>query len=601
MKTAETKGFAGPLRVIAVFIVAAGTLRYAQDFFLPLVLAGLLSFLLSPLVRRLERWHLGRVGAVLTTALMAFVLIGGLTYLITNQFLDLAGSLPKYRDNLISRVSALKLRGDSLLGRAGRTLTEVTEAMAKPEQTPVAAAPAEPTATATPMPVKIARTDDNPIRTLMDLIAPIVGPLGNTVMVIVIVIFMLLAGSDLRDRLIHLLGRSRLRITTQALDEAAMRISRYLRAQLLVNASFGLAVAVGLHFIGVQNAVFWGLLGMVLRFLPYIGAWIAAAFPLALSIAMFESWRQPLLTLGLFVSVEIIVANVIEPWLYGASTEISSLAVVVSAVFWTWLWGGVGLVLATPMTVCLAVAGKYLPDLAFLDMLMGDKPSIAASDRLYQRLLALNSEEAGDIIEQYAAEKTAPAAFDEVVIPALRGIESDFRAGEISEDARAEACRIVREVISELAPTLTLPATETAPILLLPAYHEADELAAHMLAQVLAASGIATTVLSSKILASEEVAQAVALAPRIVCISAIPPASGIAARALCKRLRAQLPAARIVVGLWKADDAGFSSRKERLEKVGADAAYPDLRRCATDIAEFAACTPPLESTVPVAK
>lgn len=457
------------------------------------------------------------------------------------------------------------------------------------------AEPSEPPAASAPVPVKITRTEDNPIRTLTDLLTPIVGPLGNTVMVIVIVIFMLLAGSDLRDRLIHLLGRSRLRVTTQALDEAAMRISRYLRAQLLVNASFGLAVAVGLHFIGVQNAVFWGLLGMVLRFLPYIGAWIAAAFPLALSIAMFESWRQPLLTLGLFVSVEIIVSNVIEPWLYGASTEISSLAVVVSAVFWTWLWGGVGLVLATPMTVCLAVAGKYLPDLAFLDMLMGDKPSIAACDRLYQRLLALNNEEAGDIIEQYAAEKSTPAAFDEVVIPALRSIESDFRSGEISEDARAEACQIVREIIVELAPAAPPAASAAAPILLLPAYHEADELAALMLAQVLAESGIATTVLSATLLASEEVAQAVALAPRIVCISSIPPASGIAARALCKRLRSQLPTARILVGLWKAEDAGFATRRERLAKVGADATHPDLRRCATDIAEFAACAPPLDS------
>ncbi len=599
MKSTEPKGFAGPLRVIAVFIIAAATLRYAQDFFLPLVLAGLLSFLLSPLVRRLERWCFGRVGAVLATALMAFVLIGGLTYLVTNQFLDLAGSLPKYRDNLIARVSALKLRGDSLLGRASRTLSEVSEAMSKSEQTPVAE-PVTTPANSAPMPVKITRADDNPIRTLMDLLTPIVGPLGNTVMVIVIVIFMLLAGSDLRDRLIHLLGRSRLRVTTQALDEAAMRIGRYLRAQLLVNASFGIAIAIGLHFIGVQNAVFWGLLGMVLRFLPYIGAWIAAAFPLALSIAMFQSWSQPLLTLGLFVAAEIIVANVIEPWLYGTSTEISSLAVVVSAVFWTWLWGGVGLVLATPMTVCLAVAGKYLPDLAFLDMLMGDKPSIAPSDRLYQRLLALNNEEAGDIVEQYATEKSASAAFDEVVIPALRVIESDFRSGELSEDARSEACQIVREIIAELAPSQTPAASEGAPILLLPAYHEADELAALMLSQVLAESGVATTVLSSTLLASEEVAQAVALAPRIVCISSIPPASSIAARALCKRLRSQLPGTRIIVGVWKTEDAAFAVRRERLGKVGADATYPDLRRCATDIAEFAACTPSPDAVAQVA-
>ncbi|MEO6788684.1 MAG: AI-2E family transporter [Chthoniobacteraceae bacterium] len=598
MNTAEPKGFAGPIRVAAVFIVAAGTLRYAQDFFLPLVLAGLLSFLLSPLVRRLEHWRLGRVGAVLVTAVAAFVLIGGLTYLVTNQFLDLAGSLPKYRDNLIARVSALKLRGESLLGRAGRTISEVTEAISKPDNAPSATEPAAPPAVAKPVPVEIARTSENPIQTLRGFLSSIAGPLGNTLVVIVIVIFMLLAGSDLRDRLIHLLGRSRLRVTTQALDEAAQRISRYLRAQLLVNACFGLAISIGLYFIGIQNAMFWGLLGMVLRFLPYIGAWIAAVFPLALSIATSASWTQPLFTLGLFVAVELIVANVVEPWLYGASTEISSLAVVVSAVFWTWLWGGVGLVLATPMTVCLAVAGKYLPDLAFLDLLMGDKPSIAPSDRLYQRLLALNGEEAGDIVEQHASEHSAIAAFDEVLIPALRSIEADFRGGVLSEVARADACQIVREIIGDLTPSPpeatapAEPAGATAPIVLLPAYHEVDELAALMLAHVLATSGIVTTVLSSKLLASEEIAQAVALAPRIVCISSIPPVSSIAARALCKRLRSQLPAARILVGLWKPDDGNFALRRERFGKAGADSAYPDLRRCAADIAEFAACSPP---------
>ena len=224
------------------------------------------------------------------------------------------------------------------------------------------------------------------------VLSPVIGPLGHTCVVIVIVIFMLLAGDDLRDRLIHLVGRGRLRVTTQALDDAGHRISRYLRAQLLVNASFGLAIGIGLFFIGIPNAVFWGLLGMVLRFLPYIGPWLAALLPLALSLAVFESWTQPLLTIGLFAVCELVSNNVIEPWLYGTSTEISPLAVIVSALFWTWLWGGVGLVLATPLTVCLAVAGKYLPDLAFLDLLMGDKPSIAPGDRLYQRLLALNED-----------------------------------------------------------------------------------------------------------------------------------------------------------------------------------------------------------------
>ena len=587
MNLAERKSFAGPLLVLALFVSTAATLRFAQDFFLPLVLAGLLSFLLSPLVRRLERWRLGRVGAVLVTAALAFVLIGGLTYLVTSQFLDLAGSLPKYRGNLIARVSALKTHENNPLRRAVQTIGEVTAALNKPEDTAPAAADKT-----RPVRVEVVGTADGSIQMLMGVLWPVVGPLASALVVIVIVIFMLIAGVDLRDRLIHLVGRGRLRVTTQALDEVAQRISRYLRAQLLVNASFGLAIGAGVYFIGIPNAVFWGLLGMVLRFLPYIGPWLAAVFPIALSIAIFETWTPPLLTVGLFVVVELVVANVVEPWLYGATTEISPLAVVVSALFWTWLWGGVGLVLATPLTVCLAVAGKYLPDLAFLDLLMGDKPSIAPGDRLYQRLLALNEEEASEIIERHAREQSALSAFDEAVLPALRNIEADFRAGVLSDVARADACQIVRQIVAELAEPRAETDAATAPVLCIPASHEGDELAALMLAQVLAQSGVAAIVLSSKLLAAESIEQAAALAPSIVCISSVPPVSTIAARALCKRLRAQLPSARILVGLWQPDDAEFSTRRERLGKAGADETYPDLRRAAAGIAEFAACTPP---------
>jgi len=589
MNLADRKSFTGPLLVLALFVATAATLRYAQDFFLPLVLAGLLSILLSPLVRRLEHWHLGRIGAVLVTTTLAFVLIGGLTYLVTSQFLDLAGSMPKYRSNLIARVAALKTNENNPLRLAVQTIGEVTAALNKAEET----APS-PTAAEQPRPVRVevVGTADSSIHMLIGVLWPVFGPLADTCVVIVIVIFMLLAGDDLRDRLIHLMGRGRLRVTTQALDDAGHRIGRYLLAQLVVNATFGLAIGIGLYFIGIPNAVFWGLLSMMLRFLPYIGPWLAAGLPLALSLAVFESWTQPLLTIGLFAVCELVSNNVVEPWLYGTSTEISPLAVIVSALFWTWLWGGVGLVLATPLTVCLAVAGKYLPDLAFLDLLMGDKPSIAPGDRLYQRLLALNEEEVSDIIEQHTREQTALAAFDDAVLPALRSMEADFRAGVLTESARAEACQILRQIIADLAPPFTAPDATATSVLCIPASHEGDEIAALMLAQVLAESGIAATVLSSQLLAAESVEQATTLAPPIVCISSLPPVSTIAARVLCKRLRAQLPSARILVGLWQPEGAEFTTRRARLGKAGADETYPDLRRAAAGIAEYAACTQP---------
>ena len=589
MNFSERKSLTGPLMIVALIASVAATLRFAQDFFVPLVLAGLLSFLLSPLVRRLERWHLGRIGGVLVTAALAFVLIGGLTYLVTSQFLDLASSLPKYRDNLIARVAALKTSENNPLRLAVQTISDVTSALNKEEDKASAASAAE---KARPMRVEVIQPEGGSIQMLVGVLWPVVGPLGNTAVVIVIVIFMLLAGEDLRDRLIQLVGRGRLRVTTQAFDEAGQRISRYLRAQLIVNASFGLAIGIGLFFIGIPNAVFWGLLAMVLRFLPYVGPWLAAALPIALSIAVFESWTQPVLTVGLFVTVELVVANVVEPWLYGTSTEISPLAVIVSALFWTWLWGGVGLVLATPLTVCIAVAGKYLPDLAFLDLLMGDKPSIAPGDRLYQRLLALNEEETSDTVEKYIGEQNEVAAFDEAVIPALRSMEADFRAGVLSEAIRSDACQILRQVIADLPESRAAFEAASTPVLCIPASHEGDEIAALMLARALAETGVATTVFSSQLLAGESVEKAVALAPSIVCISALPSVSTIAARALCKRLRVGLPSARIVVGLWQADDGDFSARRERLRKAGADETYPDLRRATAGIAAFAACVLP---------
>ena len=604
MNLADRKNLGGPLVILALFVAVVATLQLAQEFFLPLVLAGLLSFLLSPLVRKLERWRLGRVGAVLTITALSFVLLGGLTYLVTGQFLDLSRSLPKYRSNLIARVNSFKTSSNNPLRLAGELISEVTAELNKQDDAALAAKPAA-AAKAPPVRVEVVETGDvGAVQKLLGVLWPVVGPLSNTLVVIVIAIFMLMAGEDLRDRLIHLMGRARLRMTTQAFDEVGQRIGRYLRAQVIVNASFGIAIGAGLYFIGIPNAVFWGMLGMVLRFLPYIGAWIAAALPLALAIAIFDTWTQPLLTVGLFAVVELIVANVVEPWLYGASTEISPLAVVVSALFWTWLWGGVGLVLATPLTVCLAVAGKYLPGLAFLDLLMGDKPSIAPGDRLYQRLLALNEEESNEMIERHAREESVVSAFDGMVLPALCSMEADYRAGVLSDVARADACQILRQSIADLAApraeadAATAPTATAAPILCIPASHEVDEIAALMLARVLAESGVTATVFSAQLLTGEYIEKAAELAPSIVCVSAVPPGSTIAARALAKRLRARLPTARIVIGVWQADGAEFAARRERLAKSGADETFSNLRAAAVSLIEFSACTLPAGTDTP---
>ncbi len=589
------KSAARSLWIVAIFITATATLYLAQSFLLPLVFAGLLSFLLSPLVRRLERWRFGRLGAVLVTSVAAFMLIGGLTYLVTSQFLDLARSLPQYRSNLIARVSTLKTGPGNPLRVAVQTISEVTAALNQTEDAEGAEKPEKPR----PARVEIVQSPERGyIQMLMGFVSPVIGPLTNTAVVIVLVIFMLVAGEDLRDRIIHLMGRGRLRVTTQAFDEAGQRISRYLRAQVIVNAGFGAAIAIGLYCIGLPNAVFWGLLGMVLRFLPYVGTWIATALPVALSLAIFPTWTQPLLTITLFAVTEVLFSNVVEPWVYGASVEISPLAVILSAVFWTWLWGPVGLVLATPLTVCLAVAGRHLPDLAFLHLLLSDNPRIAPDDRLFQRLIAANEEEAGEIVERHVREHGIPAAYDEVVLPALRSVEADFRAGGLSEGAHADALHILRQVITDLREQRAEPVSPV--VLCIPASHEGDEVAALMLANLLTDAGVPAGVLSAKLLAAESVEEAATLAPSVICISSLPPASSIAARALCKRLLARMPSARIVVGRWEPEDAKSAARQARIAKAGTVEIYSSLRKAAIGIAALSECAPLTAAPAPVA-
>ncbi|HEX8312755.1 MAG TPA: AI-2E family transporter, partial [Chthoniobacteraceae bacterium] len=325
------------LNLLITFIAIIAILYFGKEFFLPLVLAILISFLLAPLIRRFEAWGMGRVLSVVTATLLAFSVIGGVGYIITGQLLDLANELPKYKTNLQAKVASLKTRPDSPFDRATKTLRELTADLANPESpspapstgeaSPEANAAAAPAAPATPaVPVEVVDQSGNAFELLRSVVGPLIGPLGNAAVVIVFVIFMLIGREDLRDRIIHLIGKQRLYLTTQALDDAAHRVSRYLLAQLIVNVTYGIPVGVGLYFIGIPNAVLWGMIATIVRFIPYVGPWIGAMFPLALSLAVAPSWTAPLLVLGLILVLELISNNVVEPWLYGASTGLSPMA-----------------------------------------------------------------------------------------------------------------------------------------------------------------------------------------------------------------------------------------------------------------------------------
>jgi predicted PurR-regulated permease PerM len=585
------------LRPISLLAGAAiiAVLYFGKEFFLPLILAILISFLLAPVIHRLEAWHLGRIGSVLVATLLTFSVIAGVAYIVAGQLIDLANKLPDYKGTIAAKVATLRPRKDNALDKATQTLKEITKEVTKetpegivsPTETAAEKAREQAGEPGPPVPVQVVKRADSAIELLRGYAAPLLKPLGNAAVVIVFVIFMLIGREDLRDRIIHLVGRGRLHVTTQALDDAGSRVSRYLLAQLVVNVTYGIPIGIGLYFIGIPNAVLWGLFATILRFVPYIGPWLAASFPVFLSLAVGTTWTAPIETLALFVVIELISNNVVEPWLYGASTGLSPMAVIVSAVFWTWIWGAIGLILATPLTVCLAVLGKHLPSFAWLDVLLGDKPPIATGDRLYQRLLANDEEEAVTIVEEYVAENSLAAAYDDVVLHALRQAESDCRADILDEARRRQIYSMLRRILSELDPTPPPPDNVPVAVLAMPASSEADEIAGVMLAHLLETRGVVARIASSKALTSEMADQALASGANVFCISALPPASVMPATYLARRLRERMPDARIIVGLWETEESEAQRRLQRFKRAHADDVFTSLERTGAELVTLA--------------
>jgi AI-2E family transporter len=433
---------------------------------------------------------------------------------------------------------------------------------------------------------------------LRNLVQPVLQPLGLTGLVLIFTVFMLIKRVDLRHRLLRLVGLSQINIMTQALDDAAQRVSRYLLMQVLVNAGFGTLFGFGLYLIGVPNPALWGVVAGLLRIVPYVGTMFAAALPIALSLAAFDSWLPPLLVFVLFAGLELIIANFVEPWLYGANTGISSLALLVAAVFWTVLWGAAGLILSTPLTVCVVVLGRYVPQLSFLHILLGDEEVLGAEAQVYQRLLAMDQPEAHAIVDRFLKEKPLLELYDSVLIPALNLAEQDRHKGAI-DTAREEFLFLsINDLITELAeyqPThASSPAEDaqaeterpSARILCLPANDRADEVIADMLAQILGQAGYEALSLP---IAHASPAELLALIERrqddLICISALPPYAFPPARTMCKVIRERFPKLKLVIGVW-----GFSGdtekAKARFERTQPDRLLTSLAQAVEQIEEL---------------
>jgi predicted PurR-regulated permease PerM len=531
---------------VAGLLIAAAILYLAREVLIPLALAILLSFLLAPLVRRLEGWRLGRVFSTLVAVAIAVSAIAGIGWIATKQALSLTAKLPEYRANISKKIRAVREPQEGSLGKAAEAIKDL-ESEAAPGAAPLAVTETPPTALAA----------------LREMVGPFVHPVGTALAVIVFTILLLLNRENMRERLIGLIGTQRINVTTQALGEASFRVSSYLYMQLVVNACFGIPFALALWLIGIPNAMLWGLLGTLLRFIPYAGVWVAVAMPAMLAFAIFDGWSEVAWVLGVFLILELFLVNVLEPWLYGRSAGLSAIAIILAALFWTWLWGPVGLLLAVPLTVCIAVMGRYIPELGYLNVLLGVEPVLPPEARFYQRLVARDRDEAMMLADEYAAEHGQAALFDTLLIPALTLIETDRHKGALEPETERFAFDTTRQILDELREDGT-ETTAAAHVCILPARDQADELAGAMLARLLPGARL----FSAKSLAAETLEQIGDGACRVMCISAVPPQAASHASYLARRLKKQFPKLRIVLALWT--NEGVDKVRPRLASAGID-------------------------------
>ena len=555
----------------SIFIAVAVTiamLYFGRQIFIPLALALVLSFLLTPLVVLMERIRLGRLPAVLVVLALCFALAAGVGWGVAGQLLDITGHIGDYKENLEETIRSLHPPKNGVFGQATAAMQELNkELAAAPEQMAGRASndPNHPGRSSRPIAVQLTTPPANVLQDLRALLGPIAGPLETAGIVVIFTAFMLMQREDLRNRLIRLGGQGQLKVMTQALDDASHRLSRYLLLQFLVNAAYGSLFGLGLYLMRVPHALLWGVLAALLRLVPYVGTLIATVFPVAMALAVFPGWKHAALIVGLFVVLELIIGNFVEPGLYGAHTGISSLAILVAAVFWSMLWGPVGLILSTPLTVCLMLVGRYVPHLSFLEVLLGDAPALSPEELYYQRLLAMDQDEARNIAEAELRETSLDSLYESVLIPALRLAEEDRHTDALGDRASEFICQSTRELIDDLgdralpqgeggdaleneqaSSDLRLPGTN---IVCLPARDEADELVGMMFAQLLRQAGYNATYLA--IGTVEDMLQRVSQSgSRIACVSALPPFAVGQARSLCKRLHARFPDLAIVVGLW---------------------------------------------------
>ncbi len=591
----------------ASLVIVVAALYFARELLIPFVLSLLLCFVLAPVVIRLRRWGLGRLTSITVTVVIAMSVVAAVGAFFVVQLVDVTMRLPEYQENIEKKIESFKVTPGGPMHRAISMFTRLTDGVGQDAdeskddgtQPPISGA-----SDLSPKPARfhIIEPTMTPLAILRSVLGTTLGPLATAGIVFILVIFMLIEREALRDRLIRAIGTApgQLNTTTQILDDAASRVSRYLLMQLIVNVTYGIPIGIGLYFIGVPNPVLWGMMATVLRFVPYIGPVIAASFPIAMAFSVDPGWGMVLQTLLLFAVIEIISNNFIETWLYGTSMGISSVAILLSALFWAWLWGPIGLLLSGPVTVCLMVLGRHIPALQHFSLMLGDQPGLPLHERMYQRFLAMDPDEPDQIARNYLADHTVEELFGQVLLPTLRLLEDERHQESIEPARRAFILEHMRELIDDVAghpdpapDSIVKPAGDhtaakieatgevtppvtgiggaidtPAAVVCIPAHDESDEIVALMIAILLRRRGIAASVISADQSSADRIERLETEGASIACVSVLPPFAAVYARHTVQRIHARLPGMKLIVGFWEAR-AAPESLTRRLTAVGA--------------------------------
>ncbi|MEK1886488.1 MAG: AI-2E family transporter [Phyllobacterium sp.] len=605
-----------PPIVVAIAIVAA--LYFARDVFVPLAMALLLTFALSPVVTRLHRSGIPRAFAVISVVVMAFLVIFVFVSVVVSQLTVLAQNLPSYQYNIEAKIRTVKeaQSGNSVFDRGARMLKRFSEEIGRSDEVerfPVDAekkpdpqherpqnvetgqpndAPLQGKDPNKPVPVEIKYPPPDPLSLLQTFAGPLIQPLATIGIIIVVVIFMLMRREDLRDRFIKLVGASDIHRTTTALHDAGKRVGQYLLMQLVINISFGVPIGIGLWFIGIPNPMLWGMLAIVLRFVPYIGPIMAAAFPLILSLAVDPGWMLLFWTGALFIVLELISSNVMEPLLYGSRTGLSPVAILMAAIVWTWIWGPIGLILSTPLTVCLVVLGRHVPKFEFLDVLLGNEPVLSPPQQLYQRLLSGDPDEATEKAEEFLQSSNIEDYYASVAIPALFLAENDRGRGVLDAARRSRVAQgtvLLVENLSEhqdedeeedgdkdetekkderpaarpkkVKPKDAPPEEETRIAMSAGGRGELDDAAAVIMGDILERRGFEVRDIAHDELESGSIGKLDLTGVSVIHVSYLNVSSVAHARYLVRRIRRRNGRIKIVISFWSEDSDNFDGEK----------------------------------------